>query len=83
MLAELATAARSEGARRLVGEYIPTVRNGLVADHYKKLRFAIVEQRGDGSEVWALQLDDYEAPELPFRYVRGSAQSGPAMQVGE
>ena len=27
------------GARRLVGEYIPTKKNGMVKDHYAKLGF--------------------------------------------
>ncbi len=32
-------------ARRLIGEYLPTKKNGMVKDHYEKLGFA---RRGDG-----------------------------------
>lgn len=35
----LAQAARERGARELVGQYLPTPKNGLVAEHYAKLGF--------------------------------------------
>ena len=36
----VAALARKLGARRLVGDYIPTPKNGMVRDHYAKLGFA-------------------------------------------
>jgi len=33
------------GSRRVVGEYIPTKKNGMVKDHYVKLGFTVMENR--------------------------------------
>jgi predicted enzyme involved in methoxymalonyl-ACP biosynthesis len=59
-LAVIAQEARRLGATRLLGEYIPTPKNGLVAEHYPKLGFAIVEQRADGGHLAALELGDFK-----------------------
>jgi FkbH-like protein len=45
----VAAAAIRLGARRLIGEYIPTPKNGMVRDHYGKLGFAPIECGGEGS----------------------------------
>ena len=42
-----------EGARRLIGEYLPTKKNGMVRDHYQKLGLMLLEQRDDGSTTSA------------------------------
>jgi FkbH-like protein len=39
----IAQEARKLGAKRLVGEYIPTKKNGMVKDHYAKLGFMVME----------------------------------------
>jgi FkbH-like protein len=69
VLAHLAAAARADGARRLVGRYIPSPKNRMVADHYAKLGFSQDESRDDGITVWRLDLAGYEAPDLPMRIV--------------
>ena len=33
------SSARARGIRKIVGVYIPSKKNGLVADHYRKLGF--------------------------------------------
>ncbi|MDR6940414.1 HAD-IIIC family phosphatase [Mucilaginibacter pocheonensis] len=43
--------ARSSGFAKIMGEYIPTAKNGLVKDHYKNLGFTPV------GETWELQVD--------------------------
>lgn len=40
--------ARQLGGVRLVGEYFPTKKNGMVKDHYAKLGFVMVEALADG-----------------------------------
>ena len=42
------------GARRLVGEYIPTKKNGMVKDHYARLGFTVMETTPDGGSrtIW-------------------------------
>lgn len=46
--------AKALGCDRLVGEYIPTSKNGMVAAHYSSLGFQ--EQGG----FWYLRLEDYQ-----------------------
>ncbi len=56
--------ARKRGIRGLVGRYIPSPKNGLVADHYATLGFV---QAGDGRQgLWTLEVATYADPELPM-----------------
>ena len=52
----VADAAKRLGARRLIGEYLPTKKNGMVKDHYQKLGFSLVEQDEDGRSRSVLDL---------------------------
>jgi FkbH-like protein len=65
-LGHLAAAAASEGAKRLVARYIPSVGNRMVAGHYQALAYILVDASSDGKTEWHLDLADYEAPELPM-----------------
>ncbi|MDB5422834.1 MAG: hypothetical protein JWQ29_250 [Phenylobacterium sp.] len=65
-LAHLAGVARSEGANRLVGRYIPSPKNAMVADHYAKLGFTLDETLTDGTTAWSLDLAAYAPPDLPM-----------------
>lgn len=69
VLAEVARAAAAEGAEVLVGEYIPTEKNKMVAGHYEKLGFTQVSDDA-GRTTWELKLADYAAPDLPMTIVR-------------
>ena len=68
ILAHVAAAARAEGAKVLIGSYIPSGRNAIVADHYRKLGFTEIAGDGDGTR-WKLDLVTYSAPELPMTIV--------------
>jgi FkbH-like protein len=60
----VARQARALGARRLIGVYRPTAKNGMVRDHYRKLGFAPSDTQHDGDTTeWVLALDDWT--ELP------------------
>lgn len=67
MLQELVRHARQDGARHLVGHYIPTKRNALIRDHYSELGFTKVDEQPDGAMTWVLDLADVPAMELPMR----------------
>jgi FkbH-like protein len=54
--------ARSMGAARLIGEYIPTKKNGMVKDHYQRLGFSVVETDAAGRSKAVLELDRF----VPF-----------------
>jgi FkbH-like protein len=60
MLDVLVEQARGAGAKTLVGYYLPTNKNGMVADHYEKLGF---EPVSGGSAVdastWKLDVSSY------------------------
>ena len=59
VLNHLAALAKQQGYAALVGEYLPTAKNGLVRDHYLKLGFQ--EKAG----LWILKVSDYE-PQKSF-----------------
>lgn len=61
-LVALAAEASRRGARRLVGLYRPSGRNGMVADLYPRLGFT-----ADGEGQWVLDLGGYAPPgDLPM-----------------
>src|SRR5215212_8142793 len=61
----IAETAKRLGARRLMGEYLPTKKNGMVKDHYAKLGFTVVETGEDGSSQAVLDLATF-APASTF-----------------
>jgi FkbH-like protein len=52
----VAAAARRRGARRVIGEYLPTAKNGMVRDHYAKLGFRETLTDAGGGTRWELDL---------------------------
>ena len=55
----IAAEAQRLSAARLVGEYRPTAKNGMVREHYPKLGFAPLSEMPGGSTRWVLPLDAY------------------------
>ncbi|GAC1630578.1 MAG: HAD-IIIC family phosphatase [Nevskia sp.] len=47
------------GATLLVGEYLPSKKNGMVREHYPRLGFALAAEAADGATTWTLALADY------------------------
>ncbi len=57
MCGEMLSAASDLGASRIVGRYVPTRKNMMVADLYERLGFDQVGKAAtDGSTTWALDL---------------------------
>jgi FkbH-like protein len=50
------TEAARLGATRLIGEYRPSAKNGMVKDHYRNLGFDLIEEKDDGASFWSLPL---------------------------
>jgi FkbH-like protein len=67
VLAHLAAAARAEGASQLIGRYIPSPKNRMVAGHYETLGFSQIDGSPEGETVWRLDLRTYAPPQLPMR----------------
>jgi predicted enzyme involved in methoxymalonyl-ACP biosynthesis len=63
-----AALARELGAKRLIGQYIPTKKNGMVKDHYAKLGFDVVSTDADGGSVAVLDLERF-VPAQTFIHV--------------
>ena len=59
------------GARRLVGEYIPTKKNGMVKDHYAKLGFQVTETDASGGSRNMLDLARFAPAETFIHVVEG------------
>ena len=70
----VAAQAQALGAERLVGEYIPTKKNGMVRDHYAKLGFEGPSELADGSRTATLDLSRF-VPEPTFIHVSEGATS--------
>lgn len=79
-LAHLASAAAAEGAKALIGRYIPSAKNRMVADHYRLLGFKRVDTASGGQTEWRLDLAGYQAPELPMR-IEDNALAGARVSV--
>lgn len=67
----IAQEARKLGARRLVGEYIPTKKNGMVRDHYAKLGFTVMSTDEKGGNVNMLDLATFSPADTFIHVVEG------------
>ncbi|HEX2940195.1 MAG TPA: HAD-IIIC family phosphatase [Rhodopila sp.] len=67
----IAQEAKKLGARRLVGEYIPTKKNGMVKDHYAKLGFTVMETTEAGGNRNILDLASFTPAETFIHVVEG------------
>ena len=60
MLDALVERAKAKGIDLLMGTYLPTAKNGMVADHYDKLGFSPVSKDDiRGATTWSLNITDY------------------------
>jgi FkbH-like protein len=67
----LAQEARKLGARQLIGEYIPTKKNGIVQDHYVKLGFTVVCTNATGGCRNMLDLESFRPVETSIAITKG------------
>jgi FkbH-like protein len=57
----LAEQARALGARRLIGEYLPTAKNGMVSNLYGRLGFEPAGSLAEGGARFSLDLTNFDA----------------------
>ena len=70
MLDELARLATERGVQTLYGSHLPTAKNAMVADHYRRLGFSAAPAPPDapeGASFWALDLTGYTRKNLHIR----------------
>jgi len=75
ILQSVAAQAAAEGAEVLIGRYIPSPKNAMVAEHFGKLGFSLTAREPDGGSLWRLALAEYQNRSLPMRIV--GADPGP------
>lgn len=56
MFDQLVTIARQEGATEIIGEYLPTKKNGMVADFYSRLGFELLKTLDAGETHWSYSI---------------------------
>jgi FkbH-like protein len=66
MLTRIVSEAARRGIKRLIGQYSPTAKNGMVAEHYGKLGFDKLTVMGNGATYWGLQIEGYSTSPLPM-----------------
>jgi FkbH-like protein len=66
MLGKLVEAAREAGVDELRGQYIPTEKNKMVAQHFPALGFAEIADDGCEGHMFALSVADFQPQILPF-----------------
>ncbi len=71
VLNNIVGAARRRGLSRIVGEYLPTPKNGMVKDHYSKLGFAPFE-----SNRWVLPVAEFR--DFPVHIEHSNLDIAPA-----
>jgi len=67
----LARRAREMGAQSLIGDYVPTKKNGMVKNHYTLLGFSTPDEKPDGSSRSILDIREYAAPETFIEILEG------------
>ena len=61
MLDALLERARSRHIETVIGYYLPTAKNGMVAEHYERIGFRLLERdQQSGSSTWTLDVSSYE-----------------------
>jgi FkbH-like protein len=71
MFDALVEECRERGIRKMVGVYIPSNKNGLVAGHYASLGFTRIAAEANGRETWAYELPEKYTPKA--RHIRRTA----------
>jgi FkbH-like protein len=73
MLDALVAESRSHGIRALIGYYLPTKKNAMVADHYSNLGFSKrSEDEETRASIWALDTTAYAGRNRHIKVSKGS-----------
>ena len=66
VLDQVVDVARDAGIAELRGRYAPTKKNSLVAEHYERLGFRLVEELPDGTTTWELSVAKHQPSDAPI-----------------
>jgi len=77
MFDALVEQCHARGVRKIVGVYIPSKKNAMVAGHYASLGFARGEKTSEGHELWSFDVPhDYSAK---TRFIRSAPKTLPTI----
>jgi FkbH-like protein len=68
---------QARGIRKIIGVYIPSKKNGMVADHYTRLGFTPVEGAPQDLQSWSFDVPGIYSAKA--RYIRRSTEMAPAI----
>ena len=58
--------AKTRGYKKMIGEYLPTQKNGMVSEHYSNLGFT--RMAGSSTAQWELDVEDYKNRECYINF---------------
>lgn len=58
--------AKNNGYKKIIGEYLPTQKNGMVSEHYSNLGFTRIA--GSSTAQWELDVEDYKNRECYINF---------------
>lgn len=77
MFDALVEQCQAQGIRRIVGVYVPSKKNSMVAGHYEGLGFSRVDGTSGGREVW--QYDVPQTYSTRTRYIHRATEALPTV----
>jgi len=77
MFDALVEQCQAQGIRRILGVYIPSKKNGMVAGHYEGLGFTRLDGTSGDRQVW--QYDVPQTYSARTRYIRRATEALPAV----
>jgi len=78
MFDALVEQCQARGIRKIVGVYIPSKKNSMVADHYRRLGFTAGEESSESRQVW--HYDVFQAKPVSTPYIsRGTPSQSVAL----
>jgi FkbH-like protein len=72
MFDALVEQCQARGIRKIVGIYIPSKKNSMVAEHYASLGFTAIAGASEGRELWRYNVPALYSPRT--RYIRWTAE---------
>jgi predicted enzyme involved in methoxymalonyl-ACP biosynthesis len=73
MFDALVEQCQARGIRKIVGVYIPSKKNSMVAGHYASLGFSPMGGASEGGELWCYDVPSTYSPRT--RYIRRTAEA--------
>jgi len=80
MFDTLVERCQARGVRRIVGVYIPSKKNSMVANHYASLGFRRLSESSGSHESWQFDVPETHSPRT--RYIRRTGPNPPEVANG-